>query len=243
MSPSPEARDDLARVLLAVNQGLIVTAIDPVKFNLKSAPRYRLAVLEDSYDPGLKADARLIIYPPPWLEHSAPPSWQLPVTGTVATAADAGTGRRRATGPASRAEPGAHPEPAAMDGRAGSRHRRGDQRIFSVGGFRLRLARRSRDDRVQHERPHAARSRQAGGAGADRGDGQASAGAAGPAGRLDWRFSQRAGHRNSQNHRTRRLGKRGPSGRDGPRARTSDRGRAIPDKFGGHQGADLRQLL
>jgi hypothetical protein len=86
MSPSPEARDDLARVLLAVNQGLIVTAIDPVKFNLKSAPRYRLAVLEDSYDPGIKADARLIIYPPPWLEHSAPPSWQLPVTGTVATA-------------------------------------------------------------------------------------------------------------------------------------------------------------
>ena len=86
MSPSPEARDDLARVLLAVNQGLIVTAIDPVKFDLKSAPRYRLAVLEDSYDPGIKADARLIIYPPPWLEHSAPPSWQLPVTGTVATA-------------------------------------------------------------------------------------------------------------------------------------------------------------
>ncbi|MGZ6242561.1 MAG: VWA domain-containing protein [Candidatus Binataceae bacterium] len=86
MSPSPEARDDLARVLLAVNQGLIVTAIDPVKFNLKSAPRYRLAVLEDSYDPGIKADACLIIYPPPWLEHSAPPSWQLPVAGTVATA-------------------------------------------------------------------------------------------------------------------------------------------------------------
>ncbi|MGZ3512022.1 MAG: VWA domain-containing protein [Candidatus Binataceae bacterium] len=86
MSPSPEARDDLARVLLAVNQGLIVTAIDPVKFNLKSAPRYRLAVLEDSYDPGIKADARLIIYPPPWLEHSAPPSWQLPVAGSVATA-------------------------------------------------------------------------------------------------------------------------------------------------------------
>jgi len=86
MSPSPEARDDLARVLLAVNQGLIVTAIDPVKFNLKSAPRYRLAVLEDSYDPGIKADARLIIYPPPWLEHSAPPSWQFPVAGTVATA-------------------------------------------------------------------------------------------------------------------------------------------------------------
>ena len=86
MSPSPEARDDLARVLLAVNQNLIVTAIDPVKFDLASAPRYRLAVLDDAYDPGINAAARLIIYPPPWLEHSAPPSWQLPVVGTVAVA-------------------------------------------------------------------------------------------------------------------------------------------------------------
>ncbi|HVB80163.1 MAG TPA: VWA domain-containing protein [Candidatus Binataceae bacterium] len=86
MSPSPEARDDLARVLLAVNQNLIVTAVDPVKFNLATAPRYRLAVLEDAYDPGIKASARLIIYPPPWLERSPPPSWQLPVVGTVAMA-------------------------------------------------------------------------------------------------------------------------------------------------------------
>lgn len=86
MSPSPEARDDLARVLLAVNQNLIVTAIDPVKFDLAKAPRYRLAVLNDAYDPGINAAARLIIYPPPWLEHSAPPPWQLPVVGTVAVA-------------------------------------------------------------------------------------------------------------------------------------------------------------
>jgi von Willebrand factor type A domain/Aerotolerance regulator N-terminal len=86
MSPSPEARDDLARVLLAVNQNLIVTAVDPVKFDLATAPRYRLAVLNDAYDPGIKTAARLIIYPPPWLEHSAPPSWQLPVVGNVAMA-------------------------------------------------------------------------------------------------------------------------------------------------------------
>ena len=86
MSPSPEARDDLARVLLAINQNLIVTAVDPVKFDLAAAPRYRLAVLDDAYDPGIKAAARLLIYPPPWLEHSAPPSWQLPVVGTVAMA-------------------------------------------------------------------------------------------------------------------------------------------------------------
>src|SRR5260370_1256237 len=86
MSPSPEARDDLARVLLAVNQSLIVTAIDPVKFDLAKAPRYRIAVLNDADDPGINAAARLIIYPPPWLERTAPPSWQLPVTGTVAVA-------------------------------------------------------------------------------------------------------------------------------------------------------------
>ena len=87
MSPSPEARDDLARVLLAVNQSLIVTAIDPVKFDLASAPRYRLAVFDDAYDPGVKAAARLIIYPPPWLERSTPPPpWQLPMVGTVAMA-------------------------------------------------------------------------------------------------------------------------------------------------------------
>jgi hypothetical protein len=86
VSPSPEARDDLARVLLAVNQNLIVTALDPVKFKLAGAPRYRIAVLEDTDDPGIKADSRLIVYPPPWLEHSRPPNWELPVTGTVAMA-------------------------------------------------------------------------------------------------------------------------------------------------------------
>src|SRR5277367_1512566 len=86
MSPSPEARDDLARVLLAVNQNLIVTAVDPVKFDLATSPRYRLAVLNDVYDPGVKAVARLIIYPPPWLEPSPPPSWQLPVLSTVSVA-------------------------------------------------------------------------------------------------------------------------------------------------------------
>ncbi len=86
LSPSPEARDDLARVLLAVNQNLIVTAVDPVKFNLARAPRYRIAVLEDADDPGIRAAARLIVFPPPWLERSTPPPWHLAVTGTVAAA-------------------------------------------------------------------------------------------------------------------------------------------------------------
>lgn len=86
LSPDPDARDDLARVLLAVNRNLIVTAVDPTKFQAAAAPRFRLAVIHDAYDPGVKAAARLMIYPPPWLEHSAPPPGQLAVIGNVARA-------------------------------------------------------------------------------------------------------------------------------------------------------------
>ncbi len=86
LSPDPDVRDDLARVMLAVNQNLIVTAADPAKFKLAGAPRYRLAVIHDAYDPGINAAARLIIYPQPWLEHSPPPAGQLPVVGSVAMA-------------------------------------------------------------------------------------------------------------------------------------------------------------
>jgi hypothetical protein len=86
LSPDPDVRDDLARVLLAVNQNLTVTTADPAKFQLAGAPRYRLAVMHDAYDPGVNAAARLIIYPQPWLEHSPPPAGHLPVVGSVALA-------------------------------------------------------------------------------------------------------------------------------------------------------------
>ena len=86
MSPSPEARDDLARVLLAVNQNSDRDRDRSGQIRSRDAPRYRLAVLDDVYDPGIKAAAHLIIYPPPWLEDSPPPSWQLPVVSTVAVA-------------------------------------------------------------------------------------------------------------------------------------------------------------
>ena len=243
MSPSPEARDDLARVLLAVNQGLIVTAIDPVKFNLKSAPRYRLAVLEDSYDPGIKADARLIIYPPPWLEHSAPPSWQLPVTGTVATAemqerADGEQlGQPLALSPArilslpQWMDVLAHGTGAGTSGSfplaASGYDSRGAVGMiaFSMNDHML-----LDPDKLEAlvltvemvKRLLAPQDLQVVSTG-----GSVSVPAIGvakitaPDGSVE----------------------RGPSGRDGPRARTSDRGRAISDKFGGHQGADLCQLL
>jgi Aerotolerance regulator N-terminal/von Willebrand factor type A domain len=86
LSPDPDVRDDLARILLAVNQNLIVTAADPAKFQVARNERYRLAVIHDSYDPGIDAAARLVVFPQPWLEHSPPPPGHLPVVGTVAMA-------------------------------------------------------------------------------------------------------------------------------------------------------------
>lgn len=98
LSPDPDVRDDLARVLLAVNQNLIVTTADPAKFKVAGMPRYRLAVIHDAYDPGVNAAARLIIYPQPWIEHSAPPAGQLPVVGSVALAEMQENGRDRQLG-------------------------------------------------------------------------------------------------------------------------------------------------
>lgn len=86
LSPDPDVRDDLARVLLAVNRNLIVTTVDPAKFKVAGSPRYRLAVIHDAYDPGVNAAARLIIFPQPWLAHTHPPPGQLPVVGSVAQA-------------------------------------------------------------------------------------------------------------------------------------------------------------
>lgn len=86
LSPDPDARDDLARVLLAVNRNLIVTAADPATFRVAGSPHYRLAVFNDAYDPGVDAAARLVVYPPPWLENAAPPPDHLPVASTVTMA-------------------------------------------------------------------------------------------------------------------------------------------------------------
>jgi aerotolerance regulator-like protein len=64
VSPDPKVRDDLARVLLAVNQNFIVTAIDAKKFEPAEQPGdLRLAVMHDFYDPRVKAASRLLVYP------------------------------------------------------------------------------------------------------------------------------------------------------------------------------------
>ena len=63
VSPDAGVRDDLARVLLAVNQNFIVTAIDSSKLADEPAD-ISLAVMHDFYDSRLQAPSRLYIYPP-----------------------------------------------------------------------------------------------------------------------------------------------------------------------------------
>ncbi|MGC1339710.1 MAG: hypothetical protein WA836_16455, partial [Candidatus Binataceae bacterium] len=68
LSPDAGVRGDLARVLLAINPNFQVETIDPAKFaptrGAPAAKRYDLAVMHDSYVPGIGAEATLMIYPP-----------------------------------------------------------------------------------------------------------------------------------------------------------------------------------
>jgi hypothetical protein len=86
LSPDPGVRDDLARILLAINPNFLVTAADP---NLANAfdrrQHFALAMLHDCSGAGVAADARLYIFPePPLIGDKRPPL--LPVAGSVAAA-------------------------------------------------------------------------------------------------------------------------------------------------------------
>lgn len=86
LSPDPGVRDDLARILLAVNPNLIVTTADPNVSNAFDRARgFALAVLHDCGDAGVTAAARLFVFPEPWLSGSKRPPL-LPVVGSVAAA-------------------------------------------------------------------------------------------------------------------------------------------------------------
>lgn len=66
LSPDPAVRDDLARVLLAVNQKFQVQTAAPAGFHPASgAAPYQLAVMHDCYVPGVSAESTVLIYPPP----------------------------------------------------------------------------------------------------------------------------------------------------------------------------------
>jgi hypothetical protein len=87
LSPDPDARDDLARIVLAINPNFVVTALDPVLFPSSSAAgqRFALAVLHDFSGAGVRASARMLVFPEPPLR-SARQQPVVPVTGSVAVA-------------------------------------------------------------------------------------------------------------------------------------------------------------
>jgi hypothetical protein len=66
VSPDRTVRDDLARILLAVNRNFIVTAISPADFrrSVEGAKRYSLTVMHDCFVAGVKTDSLLLVYPP-----------------------------------------------------------------------------------------------------------------------------------------------------------------------------------
>jgi Aerotolerance regulator N-terminal/von Willebrand factor type A domain len=65
LSPDRGARDDLARVLLAVNQNFQVRTADPADFrSAAGAATYELAVMHDCYLPRVPARSTLLVYPP-----------------------------------------------------------------------------------------------------------------------------------------------------------------------------------
>jgi hypothetical protein len=86
LSPEASVRDDLARVVLAVNPNFLVTAMDPAVYarSKNTAQKYDLAVLHDCSDRGVAAAAKLFVFPEPPLDGKPAPF--PPVIGSVALA-------------------------------------------------------------------------------------------------------------------------------------------------------------
>jgi len=87
LSPDADVRDDLARIVLAINPNFLVTTMEPGNYpSSKAATRhFDLAVLHDCSDSGIKTSARMFIFPEPWLRDSTRPP-VVPVVGSVALA-------------------------------------------------------------------------------------------------------------------------------------------------------------
>jgi hypothetical protein len=86
LSPELSVRDDLARLVLAVNPNFIVSAGDPdQKGSFDRKQKYTLALLHDCRGDGVDAAARLYIFPEPPLR-GVPDSGPAPVVGSVALA-------------------------------------------------------------------------------------------------------------------------------------------------------------
>jgi Aerotolerance regulator N-terminal len=75
LSADSSVRDDLARVLLAINPNLQIETADPAKFSPQKAGRpFDLAVMHDCYMPGISTASTLLIFPPPVV----PPAAKIP---------------------------------------------------------------------------------------------------------------------------------------------------------------------
>jgi hypothetical protein len=87
MSPEREVREDLARIVLAINPNFLVTVADPLQspFDSMASEHYDLAVLHDCSDAAVNAAAKLFIFPEPWFQGSKRPP-VVPVVSTVAMA-------------------------------------------------------------------------------------------------------------------------------------------------------------
>ena len=93
LSPDAGVRDDIARVLLAVNANFQIEAADPAKYvppaNAAGAEAkpLELAVMHDCYLPAVKAASTLLIYPPQAAKGARYPAGiGINVDGTIATA-------------------------------------------------------------------------------------------------------------------------------------------------------------
>jgi hypothetical protein len=93
LSPDAGVRDDIARVLLAVNANFQIEAADPARYvapvneSGAGAKPLELAVMHDCYLPAVKATSTLLIFPPREAKGSAyPPAIGISVDGTIASA-------------------------------------------------------------------------------------------------------------------------------------------------------------
>ncbi|HZC45932.1 MAG TPA: BatA domain-containing protein [Candidatus Acidoferrum sp.] len=93
LSPDPAVRDDIARVLLAVNTNFQIEAADPARYAAPAnvpgadAKPLDLVVMHDCYVPAVKAASTLLIYPPQAAKNSqSTAAIGILVNGTLATA-------------------------------------------------------------------------------------------------------------------------------------------------------------
>ena len=85
LSPDAAVRDDIARVLLAVNANFQIETADPAKYVAPTGPNAKpleLVVMHDCYVPAVKAASTLLIYPP----QIATKGIGISVDGTIANA-------------------------------------------------------------------------------------------------------------------------------------------------------------